>query len=180
MVVACNSSKEATTSNPKQLFVEELLELNSEELKKFFPNEVITEDVGLFEEGTEERAYTLISPNTQDEIHITWKDKGRTRIEDLRIDSNGKWKSKTNIIIGSSYEELTSMNKKPISFYGFGWDYSGAVLWNDGALEDSNVHVFLAPEKEPNNKFYGDQVVNATPEEIKELDLKVKAILFRP
>jgi len=180
LVVACNSSKDAVTSNPKQLFVEELLEMNSEEIKNLFPNEVITEDVGLFEEGTEERAYTVISPNSPNEIHITWKDKNRTQIEDLRIDSNGKWKSKTNIIIGSSYEELTSMNKKPISFYGFGWDYSGAVLWNDGALEDSNVHVFLAPEKEPKNKFYGDQVVNATPEEIKELDLKVKAILFRP
>jgi hypothetical protein len=180
LVVACNSSKDAVTSNPKQLFVEELLEMNSEEIKNLFPNEVITEDVGLFEEGTEERAYTVISPNSPNEIHITWKDKNRTQIEDLRIDSNGKWKSKTNIIIGSSYEELTSMNKKPISFYGFGWDYSGAVLWNDGALEGSNVHVFLAPEKEPNNKFYGDQVVNATPEEIKELDLKVKAILFRP
>ncbi len=179
LVVACNSSKDAATPISNDLYVEELLEMNSEELKKLFPNQIISEDVGLFEEGTEERAYTVISPNTLDEIHITWKDKNRTQIDDLRIDSNGKWKSKTNIKIGSSYEELTTMNKKPISFYGFGWDYSGAVLWNDGALEKSNVHVFLSPEKEPKNKFYGDQLVNATPEEIKELDLKVKAILFK-
>ncbi|TVZ25974.1 hypothetical protein JM83_0916 [Gillisia sp. Hel_I_86] len=180
LIVACNSSKNLESSASKQFFVEDLLEMNAEEIKNSFPNEVITEDVGLFEEGTEERAYTVISPNSPDELHITWKDKNRTRIEDIRMGSNGKWKSKTAIKIGSSYEELTQMNQKPISFYGFGWDYSGAVQWNDGKLEKSNVHVFLAPEKEPKNKFYGDQIVKATPEEIKELDLKVKAILFKP
>jgi hypothetical protein len=95
------------------------------------------------------------------------------------MDSNGKWKSKTSIKIGSTYDELTKMNQKPISFYGFGWDYSGAVAWNDGKLEKSNVHVFLAPEKEPKNKFYGDHIITATAEEINEMDLKVKAILFK-
>ncbi len=180
LIVACNSYKNTATSTSKQLFVEDLLEMNALTLKTTFPNEVIIEDVGLFEEGTEERAYTVISPNTPDELHITWKDKDRTQIEDIRMDSNGKWKSKTAIKIGSTYDELTEMNQKPISFYGFGWDYSGATLWNEGKLEKSNVHVFLAPEKEPKNKFYGDKIVNATPEEIKELDLKVKAILFKP
>ncbi len=180
LVVACNSSKNTATPSSKQLFVEDLLEMNALTLKSTFQNEVITEDVGLFEEGTEERAYTVISPNTPDELHITWKDKNRTQIEDIRMDSNGKWISKTAIKIGSTYDELTEMNQKPISFYGFGWDYSGATLWNDGKLEKSNVHVFLAPEKEPKNKFYGDKIVTATPEEIKELDLKVKAILFKP
>ena len=179
LIVACNSSKNTATTSSKQLFVEDLLEMNALTIKNIFPNDVITEDIGLFEEGTEERAYTVISPNTPDELHITWKDKDRTQIEDIRMDSNGKWKSKTAIKIGSTYDELTEMNQKPISFYGFGWDYSGATLWNDGKLEKSNVHVFLAPAKEPKNKFYGDQLVKATPEEIKEMDLKVKAILFK-
>jgi len=179
-IVACNSSKKVTTDSSNSFFVEDLLKLNAEELKKLFPAEAITEDTGLFEEGTEEQAYTVISPDTPDELHITWKDKNRTQIEDIRIDSNGKWKSNTGIKIGSTYDELTQMNQKPISFYGFGWDYSGATLWNDGKLEKSNIHVFLAPEKEPKNKFYGDHIIKATPEEIKALDLKVKAILFKP
>ena len=179
-IVACNSSKKVTTDSSNSFFVEDLLKLNAEELKKLFPAEAITEDTGLFEEGTEEQAYTVISPDTPDELHITWKDKNRTQIEDIRIDSNGKWKSNTGIKIGSTYDELTQMNQKPISFYGFGWDYSGATLWNDGKLEKSNIHVFLAPEKEPKNKFYGDHIIKATPEEIKEMDLKVNAILFKP
>ena len=180
LIISCNSSKNTTTGpTSKQFFVEDLLEMNAASIKDAFPNEVITEDVGLFEEGTEERAYTVISPNSPDELHITWKDKNRTQIEDIRMDTNGKWKSKTSIKIGSTYDELTQMNQKPISFYGFGWDYSGATLWNDGKLEKSKLHVFLAPEKEPKNKFYGDHIMKATPEEIKEMDLKVKAILFK-
>jgi len=179
LIVSCNSSKNPTAPNSKQFFVEDLLEMNATSIKDAFPNEVITEDVGLFEEGTEERAYTVISPNSPDELHITWKDKNRTQIEDIRMDTNGKWKSKTSIKIGSTYDELTQMNEKPISFYGFGWDYSGATLWNDGKLEKSSIHVFLAPEKEPKNKFYGDHIIKATPEEIKDMDLKVKAILFK-
>ena len=179
-VVACNSSKKVATVSSNSFFVEDLLKLNSEELKKLFPSEAIIEDTGLFEEGTEERAYTVISSDTPDELHITWKDKNRTQIEDIRMNSNGKWKSNTGIKIGSTYDELTQMNQKPISFYGFGWDYSGATLWNDGKLEKSNIHVFLAPEKEPKNKFYGDHIIKATPEEIKEMDLKVNAILFKP
>jgi len=155
LIISCNSSKNTTAPSSKQLFVEDLLEMNAASLKDAFPNEVITEDVGLFVEGTEKRAYTVISPNTSDELHITWKDKDRTQTEDIRMDSNGKWKSKTAIKIGSTYDELTQMNQKPISFYGFGWDYSGATLWNDGKLEKLNVHVFLAPKKEPKNKFYG-------------------------
>jgi len=178
-IVACNSSKKVATASSNTFYVEDLLKLNSDELKKIFPAETIKEDVGMFEEGTEERAYTVISPNTPDELHITWKDKKRTQIEDIRMDSNGKWKSKSNIKIGTTYDELTQMNKKPISFYGFGWDYSGAVLWNDGKLENSPVHVFLAPETEPSNKFYGDQIINTTPKEIETLNLKVKAILLK-
>jgi len=179
LIVSCNSSKNTTAPNSKQFFVEDLLEMNAASIKDAFPNEVITEDVGLFEEGTEERAYTVISPNSPDELHITWKDKKRTQVEDIRIDTNGKWKSKTSIKIGTTFEELREMNEKPISFYGFGWDYSGATLWNDGKLENSKLHVFLAPEKEPKNKFYGDHIIKATPEEIKDMDLKVKAILFK-
>ncbi len=180
LIVGCNSSKKVSTLASNSFFVEDLLALNSEELKNRFPSEAIKENTGLLEEGTKERAFTIITSDSNDELHITWKDKARTQIEEIRLNNMGKWKSKTGIEIGSTYNDLTDMNKKPISFYGFGWDYGGAVQWNDGKLEKSNVYVFLAPKEEPKNKFYGDQIVKATAEEIKELDLKVKAILFKP
>lgn len=178
-IVACNSSKNVGNTASKGFFVEDLLAMNAEEIKSTFPKEAITEDVGIFLDSSEEQAFTVISPNSPDELHITWKDKNRTEIDEIRMHSNGKWENKTAIKIGSTYQELTQMNQKPISFYGFGWDYSGAVQWNDGKLEKSKVYVFLSPKEEPKNKFYGDQLVKATAEEIKEMDLKVKSILFR-
>lgn len=179
LIVSCNSSKKAASTTAENLYVEDLLGMNSEDLKNIFPIESIQEDTGLFEEGTEERAYTIIHANTNDELHITWKDLNRTQIDDLRITSNGKWKSNSGVEIGTSYATLNEINGSTISFYGFGWDYSGAVLWNEGKLEKTNMHVFLSPENEPSNKFYGDQVVKASPEEIEALDLKVQTILFK-
>lgn len=179
LIVSCNSTKNVGSAVSNERFIEDLLEMNAEEIKNSFPNEKMTEDVGIFLESTEEQAFTVLSPNTPDELHITWKDKNRTEIEEIRMHSNGKWKSKTAVKIGTTYDELTQINQQPISFYGFGWDYGGAVQWNEGKLEKSKVYVFLAPKKEPKNKFYGDQLVKATAEEIKEMDLKVKSILFR-
>ena len=178
-IVSCNSSKKAASTTAENLYVEDLLGMNSEELKSIFPIESIQEDTGLFEEGTEERAYTIIHANTNDELHITWKDPNRTQIDDIRITSNGKLRSKSGVEIGTSYASLNELNNTTISFYGFGWDYSGAVLWNEGKLEKTNMHVFLSPKNEPSNKFYGDQVVEASPEEIKALDLMVQSIIFK-
>ena len=67
----------------------------------------------------------------------------------------------------------------PIKFYGFGWDYSGAVDWSNGKFADSDIRVFLAPKGTPPNKFYGDGVIEATEEEIAALELSVQAIMFQ-
>ena len=77
------------------------------------------------------------------------------------------------------FDELTKINGKEVKFYGFGWDYSGAVDWNGGKLEDSNIRVFLNPEGEVADKFYGDRMIDASPEEIEALNLKVSTIMYR-
>jgi hypothetical protein len=51
-------------------------------------------------------------------------------------------------------------------------------MWNDGKFEKSNLRIFLAPEGEVDNKFYGDRIVKATPEEIEALNLKVTSIML--
>lgn len=177
-IVSCKGSKK-TTSNVDLFVVENLAGMNSEEIKKNYANAEITEDTGMFEEGTEERAYTTLYGNTPDEIQITWKDDEKTRIYDIRFTQDGRWKSQTGIRIGTTYEELNQINNKKISFYGFGWDYSGAVLWNDGKLENSNIFVFLSPDSQAQNNFYGDHIIEATPDEIALLNLKVSTILYK-
>ncbi|MGM0933758.1 MAG: hypothetical protein ACQEWD_09975 [Bacteroidota bacterium] len=173
---ACGSSR--NNASKDKFVIENLQKYSSEDLKREYPDANVREDVGMFEEGTVERAYTILFPDTPNELHVTWKDKSRTEIHDIRFDVDGQWKSDEGIQIGTTYEELNRLNGKDISFYGFGWDYSGAVMWNDGKLENSGLRVFLGPQNEPGNDFYGDRLIEASPEEIEALDLRVETIML--
>lgn len=176
---SCKNSKQAATATEDKFIIEKLAEMNSEEIRKIYSDATITEDIGDFEEGTERRPYTVLFPNTPDEIQITWNDPERTKINDIRFSEDGKWKSTTGIKVGTSLEELNRLNKTPVSFYGFGWDYSGAVAFNNGKLENSKLRIFLGSGKSIPEKFYGDQIVKATPEEIKSMDLKVQTFIYK-
>lgn len=176
-LVSCKGSKNSTAS--VDLFeVENLAGMTSEDIKRNYTDTTIMEDTGMFDEGTEERPYTTLYEGTPDEIQITWADKARTKINDIRFTEKGRWKSNTGITVGSTYEELNRINGKKISFYGFGWDYSGAVEWNDGKLENSNIFVFLEAQNIP-GKFYGDNIIEPSPEEIALMNLKVGTILYK-
>lgn len=178
-VVSCKVSKNASTSSKDLFVVENLAGMNSEDIKKNYADAGINEDIGIFEEGTGERPYTTLYSGTPDEIQITWADNARTKIYDIRFTEEGRWRSNTGIKVGTTYEELNRINGKEISFYGFGWDYSGAVIWNDGKLEDSKVFVFLGPKNSIPGSFYGDHIIEATPEEIAALDLRVNTLLYK-
>jgi len=178
LMAACNSAKKGTSNSTSKYTVENLGRMDAEDLLKNYPDANAEEGTDMFEEGTDERPYTILYPETENELHITWQDKDRTKIHDLRYSKNGKWQSETGIAVGTNYNELVKMNGKDISVYGFGWDYSGAVDWNGGKLEKSGLRVFLTPGNKPENKFYGDKIIDATPEEIEALDLKVGAIVI--
>ena len=177
--ISCSGKRTAAKTAENKFVIEKLSTLNSKEVAEIYKDANIKEDIGVYEEGTEERPYTILYPGTPDEIEITWKDSKRTKINDIRFNELGQWRSSKGIKIGTNYEELNRINNKPIEFYGFGWDYSGAVDWNGGELENSNLRVFLAPQNGPPEKFYGDQIVKASPEEIRNLNLKVQTIIYK-
>lgn len=174
-LVSCGSSKVASD----RFVVENLAGLTSEELKENYPDANIREDKGVFEEGTVERPFSLLYPDTPDELQITWEDEARTKIHDLYFAGNGRWKSEEGIRVGTPYDRLNEINGKEVSFYGFGWDYSGAVVWNQGKMEDTRLRVFVGPEAETGNKFMGDHIIEASPDEIAALGLKVEAVIFQ-
>lgn len=178
LLAACNSAKKGTSGSTAKYTIENLGKMDSQDLERNYPDANIREGVDVFEEGTDERPYTILYPDTPHEMHITWQDKDRTKMHDLRYSGNGKWKSETGVEIGTSYEELNRLNGKQVSFYGFGWDYSGAVVWNGGKLEDSGLRVFLTPRNDHGNEFYGDHMIKATPEEIEALNLEVASIMI--
>ena len=175
---SCKSRK-LTADSPQRFVLEDLAKISSsQDLNRIYPNANKKEGTDLFEEGTVERAYTILFPDTPNEILITWNDPNRSTIHSLRVEEPGDWKSRKGIRIGTTYEELVKMNG-PLKFYGFGWDYSGAVDWNNGKFSDTNIRVFLAPKNTPPNKFYGDRIIEASEEEIDALDLSVQAIMYQ-
>lgn len=178
ILASCNSAKKLSSDSTTKYTVENLEKIDAEDLATVYPDANIKEGSGFYEEGTEERLYTILYPGTQDELHITWKDEERQNIHDLRYTSNGKWTSKTGIKIGDTYNDLVKLNKGPIDFYGFGWDYSGAVDWKGGKMENTDIRVFLSPRNEIPNEFYGDHIIEASPEQIEALDLKVSSIIL--
>jgi hypothetical protein len=64
------------------------------------------------------------------------------------------WQSAQGIRIGSTLEQIETLNGKPFDVSGFGWDYGGfAVAWNGGTLETDeggcNLTVRFAPSADP-------------------------------
>lgn len=178
-LASCSSTKNTASATLDKFVIENLIRFNSQEIKENYPDANVYEAVGVFEEGTEELPYSILYPDTPNELNITWADASRTQIYDIRISIGGDWRSSTGIKIGTSYDELNKLNGKLISFYGFGWDYSGAVIWNEGEFEKSHLRVFLSPEKEPNVKFYGDHIIGASPEEIEAMNLVIGTIIYK-
>lgn len=165
--------------NPNNFIVEKIAKTHSPEaLQKNYPNANIKEGVGMFDEGTVKRAYTILYPDTKNEIHLIWDSPEKNNLYQVFFSNDGDWKSEKAITIGTTYEELVERNGKPIKVYGFGWDYSGAVDWNGGKLENSKLQVYLKPAKEPKPKFYGDGIINPTEQELKELGLTVGQIIY--
>lgn len=180
IIVSCKSKK-VTADSPEKFQMEKLVEVISDnDLQKIYPEAQMTEGVDLFEEGTVERPYSVLYPNTKDEILIIWADTGRKNVQQIYYENNGRWSSEKGIRIGTTYDELVEFNEGPIDVYGFGWDYSGAVDWKDGKMADTNVRVFLAPENAPPKSFYGDQIIDSSlVEDLRNLNLKVRAIIYQ-
>ncbi|MCM4155188.1 hypothetical protein [Gramella sp. AN32] len=178
ILAGCSGTKTTSKSNAKSYSIENLENLNSEEIKSIYADANIQEASEMFEEGTTQRPYSILYPDTENELMLIWKNKEKDQIYEIRTKGNGKWASNTGIKVGDSYQTLVEKNGKDISFYGFGWDYGGAVLWNGGKLENSGLRVFLQPEATPPSKFYSDKIAKATAQEIQDMNLKVASIVI--
>lgn len=178
LTLAACGSKKASFNESEKFTVENIGRMDHSQIQDFYKDANIEEGIDSTEEGTMEQAYTVLYPDTPDELLITWKNKNRTNIDKIHFSEDGKWITNSGIKVGTTYDELNRLNGKPISFYGFGWDYSGAVDWNGGKLEKSGLHVFLAPNSGDVQDYYGDHIIKASPEEIKKLDLKVGSVMI--
>ncbi len=129
---------------------------------------------------------TIIFPNTNDELRITWKDQSRSEVKAVYVlRSNGKWYTDQGLKVGMDLLALTKVNENPVNFYGLNWEYGGVVdSWKNGVLSKyaSKFYIVLAPYQPTANnmlfnKFTGNAIFSSNTEGVEQLDLVVSRIV---
>jgi hypothetical protein len=99
----------------------------------------------------------------------------------LRISEEGTdWESKHGITVGTTLEELVRINGKPITFWGFGWDYGGAVSnWNGGKIDSRLMIVLDDTRRNTPESLLGEREISSVSPEIDVKKIVVKVINVR-
>jgi len=136
------TTSESNNSIEKSFILDDLLAFNSEEaLKKVYKKDV-ERSTGQHPEGNGIYNNTLLYPNSKNQVEFVWKDDSINFNKLQYIKLTGKrtdWKTKEGITLGSDIETLERLNGKAFVFFGFGWDFSGFIDWNDGQLANRNI-----------------------------------------
>ena len=127
---------------------------------------------------------TILFPNTNDELRITWKNEMRNEVKAVYLlKPQARWCTRNGLYVGMNMLDLTKANKAPMSFYGFDWEYSGTVnSWRNGVLGRYNkyFYVVLTPLGGTNkdfSKFRGNQVFSSNTAGIEALNLHIAKIV---
>lgn len=117
---------------------------------------------------------TKLFPGTKNEVTIYWDDTAYHQIirEINCFGDNPDWHSAEGIKMGSGLRDLLAINGKKISFYGFGWDYSGGVVgYNGGKLENSFIQYRLGYKEgvKVDQSLYGDTALDSDMPEVQKI-----------
>lgn len=180
-VSACQSNSTETKETKKpiqketQKFTErskyilnKLMEYPSEEALKKDYGEKMESAIELREEGTVEYAISKIKVGENAELKFIWKDKKyRKGIESIVLRGNQcKYKTISGLSLGMSLKEIEKLNESSFQFYGFAWDASGSVVFENGKLKSDQEQIFLSPPMEELPKEFhslmGDYLITSS------------------
>lgn len=137
-----DEQKETTT-----YILDDLLNYDSEkELIAKFGKENIERMTQYYPEGMGEYTSTLLYPKTPNEVIFSWNDDTLNfeKLGTVKIAMRAsEWVTKKGLKIGLSLKDLEKINGKEFKFFGFEWDYAGAVDFNEGTLDDRNTFCAL-------------------------------------
>lgn len=106
-------------------------------IRMFGAKNVVEADVTVGEDEPEPG--TIVFADEPDKkLAIVWTDDGHVNSVAICQDekANCRWHTADGISLGTSLKMLERLNGRSFQFYGFGWDYGGAVVsWEDGRLE---------------------------------------------
>lgn len=128
-------------------------------------------------EGFYEEGY-LVFPNSANEVDIVFDDSTSKKPILIRVKNElTDWHTNDGITIGTTLEDLVRINKAPISFLGFGWDYGGSVMdYNSGKISNKlKLSLGLTLEHTP-LEFIGSQELQSDALEKYAKQIKVSTI----
>jgi len=187
-----NSCADGTKKETKNILtidypLDSLLSFDSEAaLKEVYGNHV-KRSVGYYPEGMGEYTNTLLFPDSKNQVEFVWEDDSLhyNKLQYIRLSGkNTDWKTKEGITIGTQMEALEYYNKQSFAFFGLEWDYSGAIDWKDGYLDERNIFGSLAyPSDEIPEEFMdllGDQTIESSSRIAQKANLILRELIMKP
>lgn len=157
---------------------------SEEELIRMYGPSVARGQMKIFDKL--EQINTLFK-GTPEALAIQWKDpQERTQIKAVHILGNGgKWHSYEGLQAGLSLLDLTKVNKSPVSFFGFNWEYAGVVdSYQKGVLNKQKkfFYIVLAPRNRKAVQDYlkgfsGNKLFSSQTTGVEKLDLIVDSFV---
>jgi hypothetical protein len=188
------AAKKVNDSQVPQEGVSELGEFSLERLLSFDSEEELRNEfgkdvkraIGYYPEGMGEYNTTVLFEDTKNEVVFVWKDDSVSFSKLLFIRLSGNktdWHTKDGITLGTNMKQLEKVNKKPFTFYGLHWDYSGMISWDGGYLATRNISGSLDyPDGELPKKFNalsGDHEIKSSSKLAQDANLVLREIVLR-
>lgn len=196
LLFSCNETKKDTTEVPQEedtsvqipteataeadYYLERIPEIAEKgELAKEFPKAKIETDIQSINEGMDKVKVIWLNRGQTDEVRIDFNPKDSSKVYRVSVEGKkSKFSSKTGIKLGMTIDEVNSINRKPVDFFGFGWDFGGAAKFNNGDLENKNLFVYFKTDKKYGKEFMGDAPHTFEEAKAENLELYVNKIIF--
>ena len=163
------------------LTIEKIVDLaNKGTLDSALSKAAIERDTTWTPEGINHAKVIWLNKGEKDEVQINFKPNDSTKV--FRVTVKGrenKLRSLTGVRTGLSIDQVNSLNRKPVDFYGFNWDFGGMAIFNDGALEESHLYIYFKTDKKVAKHFIGDTPHSFEATKKAKRDLYVNKIIDR-
>lgn len=162
--------------------IEKIAQLaNNGRLSEEFSSSEIEKEIASINEGMDSVKVVWLHRNSKNEVRIDYQPKDSTKVFRVTVEGKeNKFQSETGVKLGMTIDELNSINHKPIDFYGFEWDFGGAVKFNDGQLENKKLRIYLKTDKKYGTQFIGDTPHTFEEAKSAKMELYVDKIIFEP
>ena|SRR5690606_4846974 len=162
--------------------LEKIAELaNNGNLSAEFSDSEMQKEIASINEGMDSVKVIWLYRNSKNEVRIDFRPIDSTKVFRVTVEGKeNKFHSETGLKLGMTIDELNSANRKPVDFYGFNWDFSGAVIFNNGRLENEKIRVYVKTDKKHGSQFMGDMPHTFEEAKAANLELYVAKIIFEP